>query len=68
MHHEPYAPSRQTLFCTLYVFTEYYITITLNLYVSSVGVGFGLMRGLHFAIRFTIRETFDQLFIIPALY
>ena len=37
-------------------------------YVSLVGVGFGLMRGLHFAIRFTICETFDQLFIIPALY
>lgn len=37
-------------------------------YVSSVGVRFGLVRGLHFAIRSTICETFDELFIIPALY
>lgn len=31
VHNELYAPSCQTLFCTLYVFSEYYTTITLSL-------------------------------------
>jgi hypothetical protein len=31
VHNEPYVPSCQTLFFTLYVFSGYYTTITLNL-------------------------------------